>query len=313
MTEETPVPQPPVRRQPTSPPHSVEQLRLWHDVRDALYALPTYFGSSLVLQGIAATDLFTFAASLGATIEQQVVDHLNRIRQTTWDSHGSYALYFFERQPQRFPDVVLKTNAPGLSPRPLLGIELKGWYALAKEGEPSFRYSVNPAVCTGLDLLAVFPWALSNVISGSPFLYPPYVIEARFAAEYRNWYWQHARRSIGDTSIEYAENLSHYPLKSDAISDRPRQDAGGNFGRFARTTLMDQFTADLGRQALSGIPVDAWRRFFRVFTENPSRASIDRLVDVLARERRGSYPADDVEQVAGLKRLLSQLAGLVPE
>ena len=40
-----------------------------------------------------------------------------------------------------------------------MGIELKGWYVLAKEKEPSFRYKVTPAVCAPADLLVVVPWA----------------------------------------------------------------------------------------------------------------------------------------------------------
>jgi len=118
-----------------------------------------------------------------------VVDNLNRLRSTTWDTNGTFALYAFERQPQRFPDVVLRSEAPNAPFGPLLmGIELKGWYALAKEGEPTFRYTVTPAVCSDFDLLVVFPWALTNVVSGSPFLYAPYVRTARFAAEYRNYH-----------------------------------------------------------------------------------------------------------------------------
>jgi hypothetical protein len=49
-----------------------------------------------------------------------------------------------------------------------MGIELKGWYVLAKEKEPSFRYKVTLTVCAPADLLVVVPWALSNVISGRP-------------------------------------------------------------------------------------------------------------------------------------------------
>jgi len=303
-------PPPPVEHEPSSPPNPPELVQLWRDVRDTLHALPAHFSSTLVLEGIAATDLFTFAASLGATIEQQVVDHLNRLRQTTWDADGRFALYSFERQPQRFPDVVLKTSAPGQATDPLLGIELKGWYALAKEGEPSFRYVVNPAVPTEVDLLAVFPWALSNVVSGSPFLYAPYVVGARFAAEYRNWHWQHARKTTGDASIVPAVHVSHYPLKSDAIADKPSKDQGGNFGRFARTTLMDQFTASLDRQMLSGIPIGAWRRFLKVFTESAPSQAVDRLLDQIEREQDPLLAALDAERRQRLRLVLHQLVEL---
>jgi hypothetical protein len=125
--------------------------------------LPSRFQSELVISGVLATDLFAFNSSLGATIEEQFVASLNRLRNL-WDPEQRYTLFSFERQPQTFPDVVLRASAPDVKPRVLMGIELKGWYVLAKEREPSFRYKVTPAVCAPGDLLTVVPWALSNVI-----------------------------------------------------------------------------------------------------------------------------------------------------
>lgn len=306
------VPSPPVESAPVTPPHPAHLVQLWRDVRDALYSLPSYFSSPLVLQGVSVTDLFTFAASAGSSIEQQVVDNLNRLRSTTWDAQGSFAHYRFERQSQRFPDVVLRSNAPGVSPATLMEIELKGWYALAKEGEPTFRYRVTPAVCSDLDLLVVYPWALSNVISGSPFLYEPYIRSARFAAQYKNYFWEHVRSSSADKRIRLSSVASYYPIKSDAISDVPHSDSGGNFGRIARTGIMDDFTAEVGQQLLAGIPTDAWRRFFRVFTENPTQGAIDRLIDTLDREQKASPDAllktDD--HVARLRAILEETASI---
>jgi len=106
-------------------------------------------------------------------------------------------LYGFERKPQIFSDVVLKASAPDLKPNVILGIELKGWYILAKEKEPSFRYKVSPSVCAPADLLVVVPWALSHVISGAPIVFEPFAMSARHAAEYRNWYWKYKCRGQG--------------------------------------------------------------------------------------------------------------------
>lgn len=249
----------PFDRQPKTPP---EHLQLWADVRDALYNLRSYFRSELIVSGVLATDLFTFNSSLAATIEQQVVNQLNQLREV-WDREKRYALYRFERQPQRFPDVVLKTSAPGLSPIPLLGIELKGWYVLAREREPSFRYTATPAVCSAFDLLAVFPWALSGVVSGSPILFGPFVAGARFLAEYRNYHWQHLMSARSSKAITLSKATSHYPKKGDEIEDRPVADQGRNFGRLARTGLMDAYMTDLFQERLSGIPLDDWQEFFR--------------------------------------------------
>ena len=246
---------------PTEPPADWEHIELFRAVRDALYALPTAFRSDLFISGVLATDLFTFNASLGATIEVQVVAALNTSR-VLWDPAEQYKAYSFVRQPQRFPDVILRASTP--DQRILMGIELKGWYVLAREREPSFRYRVTPAVCAPVDLLVVYPWALSHVISGSPRLFQPYVVGARYAADYRNWYWQYEKGG-GSGEIEVSAVTHFYPLKSDKIADQAKHDQGGNFGRFARTGLMDAYMAQLFREELAGIPLDAWQKFLSRF------------------------------------------------
>src|SRR6266480_256473 len=150
--------------------HKWNHLDLYKSVYEALFALPGYFKSDLNINAVLATDLYTFNSALGATIENQIVDSLNGLRET-WDPGNKYKLYRFVRQAQRFPDVILRSSTPGRENEILLGIELKGWYALAKESEPSFRYQVTPAVCAPWDFLAVYPWALSEVISGHPRLF----------------------------------------------------------------------------------------------------------------------------------------------
>ncbi len=47
-------------------------------------ALPAYFASVTAIEGLQATDLFTLNTVLDATIEVQVVETLNRIRDV-WD------------------------------------------------------------------------------------------------------------------------------------------------------------------------------------------------------------------------------------
>ncbi|MDX2288421.1 MAG: hypothetical protein NW217_06325 [Hyphomicrobiaceae bacterium] len=55
---------------------------LWEAVRSAIFALPSRFESDLVISGVLAPDLFAFNSSLAATIEEQVVAALNRLRET---------------------------------------------------------------------------------------------------------------------------------------------------------------------------------------------------------------------------------------
>ena len=245
--------------QPTQPDLGEPLASLVRRVERAIYALPSFFESSLNVSGVLATDLFTFNSSLAATIEYQVVLELNRMR-STWDPQDEFTTFRFKRQPQNFPDVVLVSP---LEDQPILGIELKSWYAPAKEREPSFRFRVTPNACAPQDLLVVVPWVLSNVLSGSPTILDPYVTQARYAAEYRNWHWEYQRRAKGDPRIDVSPFEGTYPSKSDEISDRPKSDVGGNFGRISRTGLMDAYIERTLEAELLGIPVREWQMFFR--------------------------------------------------
>ncbi len=304
MTSETPT-------APTfAPPETAwEHRTLYDNVEKALFALPSRFKTDLHISGVLATDLFTFNSSLGATIEAQVVEALNAIRGS-WDPDQRYAAYSFVRQSQRFPDVILRTMATNTTLPILMGIELKGWYALAKEGEPSFRYKASPSVCAPADLLVVYPWALSNVISGSPQLYQPFVTGARYAAEYRNYHWQEIRESTGSSALRLSSASHFYPTKSEPISDVAVNDDGGNFGRFARTGIMDEYKEQLFREELSGIPLSAWLKFLSAFSENKTELQISRAVDrAVAEAAKVKLPLTAGTQAA--KDLLTRVLALL--
>ena len=177
-----------------------------------------------------------------------------------WDPDRSYLTYTFVRQPQTFPDVVLRKTDNGEDI--LMGIELKGWYLLARKGVPTYRFTVTEEACNPQDLLAVVPWVLSNILAGSPVLHRPFVETARYCAQKRNHYWQHERLASSDVGIEVPPNVTPYPLKSDHISDKPTSDKGGNFGRLARYGLMDDYIEMMRTTMIRGISVDAWLTFF---------------------------------------------------
>ncbi len=270
------------RNSPTHPTRELptpkwEHFQLYENVRDAISSLPIYFRTETHISGIMATDLHTLNTVLGATIEEQVVRTLNLIRGT-WDPDEKYALYSFVRQAQTFPDILLSRSSDA---EVLLGIELKGWYLLAKESEPSLRFQTTSAACAVQDLIVVVPWVLGNVISGSPVLFEPFVESAKFAAEYRNHHWQHVRQTEQNREIEMPENVTPYPNKSDRIIDKPAADSGGNFGRLARTGLMYSYMAKLNDVQLCGIKTSYWRDFLKMFQENTTdlqaRAALDRL------------------------------------
>jgi hypothetical protein len=300
----------------TGPADDWPYRELGEAVSDALYVLPSLFKSDLVISGVRATDLHAFNTSLGATIEEQVVAGLNEIREATWDKDGRYAHLRFVRQSQTFPDVVLRQVAPPHEPMtPIMGIELKGWYVLAKEAVPSFRYTTTPKAAAPQDLLVVFPWALSAVISGAPILFEPYVASARYAAEYRNWWWEHERRTKSDRTIRMSAHEGYYPAKSDLIADVPAADAAGNFGRIARTKIFNRegYIDATFRAELSGIPLYAWLKFFKLFSESNTEEKIAASLERMSAEAAKKGRKKEAAALAGLQDLSATLAGLLDE
>ncbi len=190
-----------------------------------------------------------------------------------------------------------------------MGIELKGWYVLAKEGEPSYRYRVTPSVCAPADLLVVYPWALSNVISGSPKLLRPYVIGARTAAEYRNYFWQYVRRAKTSREIELSAETDYYPTKSQKIADVPKGDKS-NFGRFARVRVMDEYKEELFGESLSGIPISAWQKFFSIFSEEQTVEGMLRRLDAVAASETPARVPVSEETLEGIKDQIAEIINL---
>lgn len=256
-----PSPESPDEPRPPVLDPSDRRTKLRERVQNALLALPGYFDSSTNIEGLAATDLFSLNTVLGATIEVQVVQTLNRMRDV-WDPDDEWTLYRFDRQAQTFPDVLLRCRNVSGGYNTALGVELKGWYVLAKEGEPSFRYQVTPSACSDWDLLVVVPWYLSNVLSGIPRVITPVCWSAKHVAEHRNHWWRHVRRTQQDTSIESPLNAVPY-MGRDNTSDKPTKDGGGNFGRIARTGMMDEWVREIRQEALAGIPAEDWIEFLK--------------------------------------------------
>ncbi len=287
------------------PSRDWEHFQLYQGVREAISSLPIYFRTETNISGVMATDLHTLNTVLGATIEEQVVRTLN-LSRNTWDPQDQYALFNFARQAQTFPDVLLRSAASG---EILLGIELKGWYLLAKEAEPSLRFQTTAAACAKQDLVVVVPWVLGNVISGSPVLFEPFVESAKFAADYRNYFWQRVRRTRQDTRITVAEGVAPYPSKSDQILDKPAQDGGGNFGRLARTGLMDEYKQKLDGIPLCGISTVYWRDFLRTFQESTNDASARQALERLRKRLKSKQkiPSAKAQSAIVIVRELERL------
>lgn len=111
-------------------------------------------------------------------------------------------------------------------------------------------------------------------------LFEPFIESALYAALYRNYFWQHIRNTTHDTSIKVPEGVRPYRSKSDQILDKPRHDSS-NFGRLARTGMMDAYMQRLDDLQLCGIKTAYWREFLKAFQESTTdvkaRTALERL------------------------------------
>jgi hypothetical protein len=248
--------------------------------------MPSHFEFDTTIEGVHATDLHAANTLLGASIEVQVVATLNRLREL-WDPGQEWQGYRFERQSQTFPDVRL-IRRRGVQVNTALGIELKGWYLFSKEGVPTFRFVNTPAACANHDLLCVVPWHFSNVTSGTPVARDPWIVSARWVAEYRNYWWTYIRRAKGSSSaVIHPEGAAPYPAKGPQTADVPEYDGGNNFGRLARVKgLMDTFIEEAKSQDALGIPIRHWITFFARHSDSSDANAIHTaLVEDLAVHR----------------------------
>ncbi len=274
--------------------------------------LPGFFKFGTRIEGIDATDLFSLNSVLGTSIEVQVVHTLNKMR-SIWDPDEEWVGYRFERQSQTFPDVRLVRRGTS-EPEIAMGIELKGWYLLSKEGVPSLRFQTTPAACSPFDLIAVVPWHLSNVLSGTPVAREPWVSSARHAAEFRNHWWEHVRETTDSRSISSPSGVHPYPTKDMQIADIPDYDRGGNFGRLARVTgLMTNFIVSAKTQEAMGIPINDWILFLRRHSDNSDPEQVTAsLLQELSRATRAGSQSDAVRVLEHLEGLASLLAPNTP-
>lgn len=281
--------------------------KLVANVRDALLALPIYFQTSTSIEGLEAGDLFSLNGVLGGTIEVQTVATLNKIRDV-WDPDDEWQEYVFERSSQSFPDVRLVTRSIG-KPTPVLGIELKGWYLLSKEGEPSFRYTASRNAATIYDLLVVVPWRLSNVLSGVPVVYEPFIEQAQYAADLRNHYWDHLRGETGVPGITSPPTAVPYAPAKTKVSDKPADDSGGNFGRVARVpSLMKGYCARLLKTRVAGIDARNWVSFFKTYSDNADSAGVDAAIERAMKAAGADFDKARSEELGALIRRIGNLA-----
>ena len=257
---------------------------LYDRLPDLLNRVPSDFTSDVHIEGLDATDVFGLNEVLASSVENQVVNSLNNLKPDL-NLDEEYRDYEFVRQSQTFPDVLFEDGSDDDS-EPLVGIELKCWYLLAKEGDPSFRFKTTPAACAPQDLLVIYPWTLDNIVTGSPDIFRPFVMPAKFASMYVDYYWQELknwRSETPDKTIIRPKNVSHYPNpKTDFIQDKPAEDAGNNYGRFRSRLIgslppLQEYVNRMSSRELLGIPANRWAEFF---TSYDDAATINELTDI---------------------------------
>lgn len=279
-------PLPVFRETDYSAPESDERFDLIVTLRQIVFpSLPAACSIENYYSGILATDLFSLNTLLGSMIEGKVVVFLNRHRHL-WDD-GRWAEYHFIRAGESFPDVRLvhKSNHRDIK----LGIELKSWFILSKEGEPSFRYRTASEACDPADLLCIVPWYLSDAVCGHPVLTSPWVYSAKAAAEASKRYWVYERQtdkpmSLQQRGLEVPQGVSPYMENArDKTNYKPVSDGGNNFGRLARTGIMTEFVEDTLQTDILGIPANNWRLFLKAHTDAESLADIQKKIRTITK------------------------------
>jgi len=235
--------------------------------------------------GILATDLFSLNTLLGSMIENKVVIFLNAHRHL-WDD-GYWSEYHFIRSSESFPDVrlVKKGDCHDI----VLGIELKSWFILSKEGEPSFRYKTASEACDPADLLCIIPWYLSDAVCGHPVLAMPWIYSAKAAAEATKRYWIYGRHTdkpmtVRERGLEVPEGVRPYMENArDKTNYKPVNDGGNNFGRLARTGIMSVFVEETLLVDILGIPANNWRLFLKAHTDSNSLRDIQKKISSITK------------------------------
>ena len=143
-----------------------------------------------------------------------------------------------------------------------------------------------------------------------PTVMTPWVYPARDAAEYRNHWWTEVRVTTTDPGIvQPSRPISPYPTKADEVTDKPVSDRGGNFGRLARTGLMDDFLQTSRQTSIAEIAAEHWISFFRIYSEPRNYAKIDKWLERRVGRMSGGLTGEDARRVLQLIREIRRLLG----
>lgn len=191
---------------------------------------------------------------------ENVVAYSLGVESVTWD--GGITI---SHRPATYPDIMVHSRG-----EPILAIEIKVWNMLAAEKSPTFRFATSPRACGPHDLLVLFPFVydLGYPGSGPLRLYPPYIENSKYVAIRRNLYWTHNNPNA--PIVEAPDDITpHVEMKRQRIKDHAANDSGKNFGRIARTPLLNRFCdqawqykhAPRGPYQFAPRSIEDWYRF----------------------------------------------------
>lgn len=100
------------------------------------------------------------------------------------------------------------------------------------------------------------------------------------------------------------KDLLYRIQSADATNDQPKSDKGGNFGRIARTGLMDDDLAKMQLQPVCGIRAAYWLEFFKIFHQDATDEQIERVLNRL-RAKVDGIP-ESVQKPCPLLRICRQ-------
>lgn len=194
-------------------------------IKNALKALPEYLRDSF-----NKDDKFAFYRTPGDRIESKAALLMNRQElRSIWDPDGQYFEYHFVHQPSVFPDLTLrKIDDSSIC---LIGVEVKSWHILSKEGVPTFRCDVTASACYPHDLICVIPYVVDT--DGQLEVLLPFVESLKYCIEKRNDHWIRTLKK----KVVFALDAVPYAPKRSRILDHPDTDPGNNFGRLARCRI----------------------------------------------------------------------------
>lgn len=142
-------------------------------------------------------------------------------------------------------------------------------------------------------------------------MYEPYIEQAGYVAQMRNWWWTYIRDSK-DTQVDRQVyppegGVAPYPPPKVRISDRPAKDGGNNFGRVARIgSLMEGYVNSMLSRLIAGIPADHWTQFFKLHAEARNADEILRQMEKALTRRGDPISAEAAEDVVeAIRRIVN--------